>query len=99
MSVEIKGYVLVNDSKVKRCYNKELGAGPLATDDEVLTLYAKFGGLIKKGAEIVKTKGKDDQVKGGEIIPNETFWNFNENKAVEVKKEVKEEPKEVKKTK
>jgi len=96
MSTEIKGYILVNDDKVHRCYDAELGAGPLATDEQVLTFYAKFGGLIKKGAEVVKSSknGVSDKVNGGTVVPNETFWNFKERKAVKMeapKKEVKEE--------
>jgi len=88
--MEIKGYTLVNEEKATRCYNKELGAGKDATDEEVLTLYAKFGGLIKKD---------------GKVVDNGKFWDFAGKKAVKKeevkkeKKEVKEVKKEVKKTK
>jgi len=80
----IKGYTLVNDSKVNRCYT-ELGAGKLATDDEVLTHYAKFGGLIKK---LIPMKKDKDGAPAYEVISNSKFWDFENKKPVSVKKEV-----------
>lgn len=80
MSKVIKGYTLVNDVKVRRAYDRELGAGAGATDEQVLQQYAKFGGLIKKGDE---------------IVDNGLFWDFVNKRPVETKKEVKEEVKVV----
>lgn len=84
--MEIKGYTLVNESKAKRAYDKELGAGKGATDEEVLTLYAKFGGLIKEK---------------GVVVDNGKFWDFAGKKAVkqEVAKTKGKKEKEVKEEK
>lgn len=86
----IKDYTLVNEEKVKRAYSKELGAGPLATEDQVLAQYAKFGGLIKK--LVVDKKDKDGNP-AYEVIPHSKFWNFAEKRAVGEKPKV-EKPKE-----
>jgi len=104
MSIEIKGIVLVNDAKYRRCFNSELGAGADATEEQVLALYDKFGGLMKKGAKIIKAtkKGEQDKVSGGEVVPNGKFWNYElrkpvkeEKKKEDKKKEEVEEKKEV----
>lgn len=89
MSVIIKGYTLVNEDKAKRAYDRELGVGPTATEEQVLQQYAKFGGLILKGAD---------------VVANELFWDFANKKPVGGKEEsvgfkVEEVKKEVKKVK
>lgn len=55
MSKNINGYTLVFEPKIKRAYEKELGAGVNATDEEVLAYYDKFGGLVLKDGKEVKT--------------------------------------------
>lgn len=55
MNKVINGYVLVYEPKVLRAYDKELGAGPNATDEQVLAFYDKFGGLVLKDGVAVET--------------------------------------------
>lgn len=76
MSKQIGKYTLHFMPKIKRAYDKELGAGPKATDEEVLAYYDKFGGRIT-----------DEK---GEKVETFTFWNAFKAKKGK-KEEVKEE--------
>lgn len=55
----IKGYTLVYEPKYKRALETELGAGPNATEEQILAFYDKFGGLI---------------LKDGQKVENGKFW-------------------------
>lgn len=77
-SIVLDGVVCLNDSKVNRAKKT---AGKNASEKDVLILYDKFGGAMRK--------------ESGEVIPMHTFWNeFKNKQQKEAQEEAQEETKE-----